>query len=363
MTPLRSDMMPPERAEDQRRRVAQHAAAISADQTKTRLEVALARLRRRPPRRSPPTTPAMTTAPQPRRSHRSASGADARGDAPAAPARATAPACGRAAAAARCTTRATPSAMPSPAARARGHARAARPRRTAVLTARPPRRAPAPRPATEQPAPARAASSSTSTSALTIRTTRPWMIVGQVRGQLGLEDRRVEVALRRAAEQRAEQQRRRDRADRRVAPEQRDRDAEEADRATIWMSLVAMPELPAEHVERAGQPGEQPADGHHEDVVLADAHAAVAGGLGVEADRAHLVADRRAVQEDPEDDHRGERDEEPDVQALQHRVAPEHGQLGALHDVVGDRNRLLGRRSAAGRRARTGRRRPRARSS
>ena len=38
--------------------------------------------------------------------------------------------------------------------------------------------------------------------------------------------------------------------------------------------------------------------------------------LGVEADRAHLVAERRAVEHHPEDDQRGERDEDADVQAL-----------------------------------------------
>src|SRR3954463_15548705 len=73
----------------------------------------------------------------------------------------------------------------------------------------------------------------------------------EVRGQRGLEDRRVEVALRRAAQQRAEEQRREQRADGRVAPEQRDGDPEEADlrdRDVVRRDA----ELPAEDVHRAG---------------------------------------------------------------------------------------------------------------
>ena len=57
----------------------------------------------------------------------------------------------------------------------------------------------------------------------------------QVAGELGLEDVRVEAARRGAVEQGAEQQRREEDADRGVAPEQRDGDADEADRE-VWTS-------------------------------------------------------------------------------------------------------------------------------
>jgi hypothetical protein len=50
------------------------------------------------------------------------------------------------------------------------------------------------------------------------------------------------------------------------------------------------------------------------DVRAPDVDAAVGRRVGGEADRARLVALDRAVQQDPEDDARGERDEEPDVQ-------------------------------------------------
>ena len=74
-----------------------------------------------------------------------------------------------------------------------------------------------------------------------------------------------------------------------------------------------------------------------EEVVPLDADAAVAGRLGVEADRAHLEAERRPVQDRPEDDERADRDEEADVEALQHRVAPEDRQVHVVGDVVRDR--------------------------
>ena len=66
-------------------------------------------------------------------------------------------------------------------------------------------------------------------------------------------------------QQRAEQQRRQARPDRRVAPEQRDRDAEEADLGDLDV-VGRHPELPAEHVDRAGQAGEQAAGAHDEHV-------------------------------------------------------------------------------------------------
>ena len=52
------------------------------------------------------------------------------------------------------------------------------------------------------------------------------------------------------------------------------------------------------------------------------------GGLGAEADRAHLVAERRPVEDEVEDDESGERDEEADVQPLQLLLSPEDGELG-----------------------------------
>ena len=178
---------------------------------------------------------------------------------------------------------------------------------------------------------------STSTSALTTSTTSPWMISRQVRGQLGLEDRRVEVALRGAAEQRrrtaAPRPPCRSRCCGRAAP-RRCRGSRSARSGCRWWRAGT-----ASRARRAtpARPGEQAADRHHEHVVLGDAHAAVAGRLGVEADGAHLVAGGRAVQDQPEHHHRRERDEQADVQALEHRVAPEHRQVRRLDDVVGDR--------------------------
>src|SRR5918999_792693 len=162
----------------------------------------------------------------------------------------------------------------------------------------------------------------------------------EVGGELGLEHRRVEVALRGAGEERAEQQRGGDRSARRVAPEQRHGDADEPE--LVDLDVVGRDaELPAQHVERAGQPGEEAADGHHEHVVLRHAHAAVAGRLRVEADRADLVAGRGAVEQEPERDHGDQRDEYADVEALQDRVAPEDRQAGGLDHVVRHRQRRL----------------------
>ena len=84
----------------------------------------------------------------------------------------------------------------------------------------------------------------------------------------------------------------------------------------------AEPVLPAEHVERAAEPRERAGDRHREEVVPRNVDPPVARRLGVEADRAHLVAERRPVEDDPVDDERCERDEEADVQPLQDRIAP-----------------------------------------
>nr|WP_228431015.1 hypothetical protein [Baekduia soli] len=159
----------------------------------------------------------------------------------------------------------------------------------------------------------------------------------QVLGQLGLEDRRVQVAHRRAVDQRAEQQRRQARADRRVASQQCHRDAQEADLRRLDV-VRGQVELPAQDVERARQAGQRAAGAHDEHVGPADADAAVARGLGVEAHRPRLVALRRAVEQHPVDDGRGERHEDPDVQPLQLWVAPEDREVGAADDVVGDRD-------------------------
>ena len=112
----------------------------------------------------------------------------------------------------------------------------------------------------------------------------------QVAGELRREDVRVEAARRGAVEQGAEQQRREEDADRRVAPEHGHGDAGEADRVEIWTSSVAEPELPAEHVHRAAEAGERARDRHRQEVAAPDADAAVAGRLGVAADGADAEA-------------------------------------------------------------------------
>ena len=61
----------------------------------------------------------------------------------------------------------------------------------------------------------------------------------------------------------------------------------------------------AEHLDRAGQAGERPADRHRGDHRALDRDAAVARRLGIEADRAHLVAERRAVEDHVVDDGAG----------------------------------------------------------
>ena len=103
-----------------------------------------------------------------------------------------------------------------------------------------------------------------------------------------------------------------------------------------WIVSRVEPELPAEDVDRAGEAGESAGDRHRQEVVARDADAAVPGGLGVEADGAHLVAERRPVEDEPVDDERPDRDEETDVEALKQRVAPEHRKLRRLDDVVRD---------------------------
>ena len=132
----------------------------------------------------------------------------------------------------------------------------------------------------------------------------------------------------------------RPRSDRRVPPEQRHRDPGEPDHRRLDVTR-GQPELPAEDVDRAREAGERARDRHRQEVVARHVDAAVARGLGVEADRLHPVAERRAVEEDPVHDQRAERDEEPDVETLEQCIAPPDVELRALEDVVGDRDELL----------------------
>ena len=111
----------------------------------------------------------------------------------------------------------------------------------------------------------------------------------------------------------------------------------------------------AEHVHRSGQSCEGAGDRHRANEVLLHADAAIRGGFRVEADCLHLVAEGRAVEEDPEDDERSEGDEDPDVETLEALGAPEDGQLCALRDGVGHRGGTDRSSSAADRRRRTAR--------
>ena len=74
-------------------------------------------------------------------------------------------------------------------------------------------------------------------------------------------------AVGRAEEQRAEQERGEADADRGVAPEQRDRDAEEADGGDRDVGDADPVEV-AEHVDAAGEAGERARDRHREDQFL-----------------------------------------------------------------------------------------------
>ena len=121
-----------------------------------------------------------------------------------------------------------------------------------------------------------------------------------------------------------EHERRERDAERGVTAEQRDGDADEADGGGLDVR-EADREAPAEHVDRACEPGEHARDGHREEVIPRDGDASVAGRLGVEANCPDLVAERRPVDDDPERDERREGDEHPDVEALEDRVSPEDG--------------------------------------
>ncbi len=160
--------------------------------------------------------------------------------------------------------------------------------------------------------------------------------------ELGLDDARGVEPVCGAEEKGAEEERAEQRPQRGVPPEQSDGDAEEADLAERDVDLTVVVEV-TEHVHRAGQAGERAGDRHRADQVLLHADAAVRSRVRVEADRPHLVAERRPVEQDPEDDERSERDEDPDVEALEALGAPEDGQLRARRDLVRDRDERLGR--------------------
>ena len=139
--------------------------------------------------------------------------------------------------------------------------------------------------------------------------------VREVAGERGLDHIRLQ-AVRRSEEERAEEER----AARPVPsavlrPSSATAMPEEADVRHGNVGDAEVVEV-TEHVEAAGEAGERAGDRHRANEVLLHADTAVRGGFRVEADRAHLVAERRPVENHPEDDERGERDEEPDVEPL-----------------------------------------------
>ena len=124
----------------------------------------------------------------------------------------------------------------------------------------------------------------------------------------------------------------------------------------IWTSLTARRNCQPRMSIAPGEAGEASGDGHCEEVVARDADASIACSFGIEAHGAHLVSERRSVQDHPVRDEGADRDEETHVEPLEHRVPPEHGQMSGLDDVVRYRVRLAARPpcSGAGPRARRG---------
>ena len=118
----------------------------------------------------------------------------------------------------------------------------------------------------------------------------------QARRELGREDLGIEVPRGTFQSRGREEQRSEPDADGRVTAEQSDGDPDEADRRSLDVGDVE-PELPAQDVEGAGEPGESAGDRHGEEVVAGDADPAVPRGLRVEADRTDLVPERRAVEQ------------------------------------------------------------------
>ena len=90
-----------------------------------------------------------------------------------------------------------------------------------------------------------------------------------------------------------------------------------------WMSFSPIRYSQPSDVDRTREPGECAGDRHREEVVARDRDAAVARGLGVEADGAHLEAERRAVDDHPVDEQHRDRDEDPDRQPLEQLGSPQ----------------------------------------
>ena len=130
---------------------------------------------------------------------------------------------------------------------------------------------------------------------------------------------------------------------------------EEADRADGDVGCAEVVEV-AEHVERAGEAGEGAGDRHRADQVLLHADPAVGRRLRVEPDRAHLVAERRPVEEQrrrrrARRARRRSRCGGPAGPARPRRPAA----CALVGDVVRDRDGRCWRSSAAGRRRRRAR--------
>ena len=116
-------------------------------------------------------------------------------------------------------------------------------------------------------------------------------------------------------QERAEEERREEDAERAVPSEHGDGDRDEADLRRLDVGHAEL-ELPAEHVDRAREPGERAGDRHRRDVRARDADAGVPRRVGIESDGAELEAERRAIEQERVDDETGEREEETDVEAL-----------------------------------------------
>ena len=158
-------------------------------------------------------------------------------------------------------------------------------------------------------------------------TTSAWIISVRFAGELGAGRPRVEAARRRAVEERGEHERRRGRRRPRVLRPSSATAMPMKPMCDAWMSSTPRRNCQPSMSIAPARPAKSSGDRHREEVVARHGDAAVARRLGVEADGAHLVAERRPVEDDPVDDERRERDEEPDVEALEERVAPEDRQL------------------------------------
>ncbi len=165
-------------------------------------------------------------------------------------------------------------------------------------------------------------------------TTSPWMMEREVAREL--RDLKISGSRLRCdvpVSKRTEEKRCKTRADRRVSTEQRDGDAEEADR---WERIVLDRDRysPAEHVHRTADAREGTRDRHREEVAPRDVDAAVAGCVGAESDGPHLVAEGRPVEHDRIDDECRDADEEADVRSLQDTEAPEGRELAGVRHVL-----------------------------